>query len=283
MDADPLQLRPGWRVGLGGGPPRGGEPAAQVPAELPARAGSDGGALGTGGMGETTAELFERAVRLHSRRLLAIARAVAGNRASAEDVVQQALMNLFQHRERYDWHEPGGLLRRAVVNEALRILRQPRMSAVADDLAEPDRGRGAGGYGECRHRDGNNEPVGGMIDRETVQRVRQAIDRLPEHFRAALVLCEYEGMSYVQIAEVLSASVPQVKTWLHRGRKQLAELLKDFVGREPKGPQWTRKRPGVETQEAADAVGVESDAGEGAGPGSDHDAGDGPAGEGAEP
>src|SRR5687768_1715242 len=126
-------------------------------------------------------------------------------------------MNLFQHRERYDWHEPGGLLRRAVVNEALRILRQPRMSAVADDLAEPDRGgRGAGGFAYGAHSGGghgNNEPVGGMIDRETVQRVRQAIDRLPEHFRAALVLCEYEGMSYVQIAEVLSASVPQVKTW----------------------------------------------------------------------
>ena len=36
-------------------------------------------------------------------------------------------------------------------------------------------------------------------------------------------------MSYVQIAEVLDASVPQVKTWLHRGRRQLAEKLKAFA------------------------------------------------------
>src|SRR5437763_4055274 len=82
---------------------------------------------------ESTEELFERAVRLHTRRLLAIARAIVGNRASAEDVVQQAVMNLFTHRERYDWNQPGGLLRRSVVNEALRLLRQPRMSMVADD------------------------------------------------------------------------------------------------------------------------------------------------------
>lgn len=162
---------------------------------------------------ETTVELFEKAVRLHSRRLLAVARGIVGNRASPEDVVQQAVMNLYQHRERYDWREPGGLLRRAVVNEALRILRQPRMSMVADD------------HPATR----DDTPVRGMIDRETVQEVRRAIDELPEHFRSALVLCEYENMSYAQIAEVLGASVPQIKTWLHRGRRQLAEKLRGYV------------------------------------------------------
>lgn len=160
----------------------------------------------------TTGELFEKAVQQHSRRLLAIARAIVGTRASPEDVVQQAVMNLYQHRHRYDWREPGGLLKRAVVNEALRLLRHPRMSLVADD--HPDRGGTA---------------VDGMIENETVTQVRSAIARLPDHFRAALVLCEYENLSYIQIAEALGASVPQVKTWLHRGRRQLAEMLKDYV------------------------------------------------------
>src|SRR5438132_4669568 len=163
-------------------------------------------------MADSTEELFERAVRLHSRRLLAIARAIVGNRASAEDVVQQAVMNLYQHRQRYDWRQPGGLMRRSVVNEALRLLRQPRMTLVADD-----------------HPGRSDSPARGMIEDEMIQQVRKAIARLPEHFRAALVLCEYENMSYVQIAEVLDASVPQVKTWLHRGRRQLAEKLKAFA------------------------------------------------------
>ena len=68
-----------------------------------------------------------------------------------------------------------------------------------------------------------------MIDEETVAQVRKAIDQLPEHFRAALVLCEYEQMSYVEIARVLDVTVAQVKTWLHRGRRQLAERLKDYM------------------------------------------------------
>ena len=159
----------------------------------------------------TTAALFEQAVRQHSVRLLAIARAIVANRSSAEDIVQQALTNLYQHRARYDWREPGGLMRRAVVNEALRHLRQPRMGVVCEQY--PDRPQ---------------SPILPMIDRETVQRVRQAIGRLPEHFRAALVLCEYEDMDYAQIAQVLGASIPQVKTWLHRGRRQLAAALAEY-------------------------------------------------------
>jgi len=144
-----VKLQQGWRVSKGETVPRPDVPA------------------------ETTAALFEQAVSEHSRRLLAIARAIVANRASPEDVVQQALTNLYQHRARYDWREPAGLMRRAVVNEALRVLRQPRMAPVADDQPDlPD------------------SPMRGMIDRETIQRVRQAIDRLPDHFRSALVLCE---------------------------------------------------------------------------------------------
>jgi RNA polymerase sigma-70 factor (ECF subfamily) len=163
-------------------------------------------------MADSTDELFERAVRLHSRRLLAIARAIVGNRASAEDVVQQAMVNLYQHRERYDWRQPGGLMRRTVVNEALRLLRQPRMTMVADD-----------------HPGRSDSPGRDMLDAEMIARVRAAIDQLPEHFRAALVLCEYEQMSYDQIAAVLDVTIPQVKTWLHRGRRQLAEKLRRYA------------------------------------------------------
>jgi RNA polymerase sigma-70 factor (ECF subfamily) len=129
-------------------------------------------------------------------------------------VVQQAIMNLYQHRDRYDWREPGGLMRRSVVNEALRILRQPRMTAVAEDHPASTT---------------VPSPVGGMIDQETIAQVRKAIDQLPEHFRAALVLCEYEQMSYDQISKVLDVTVAQVKTWLHRGRRQLAARLKEYM------------------------------------------------------
>ncbi len=161
---------------------------------------------------ELTVRLFEEAVHAHSTRLLAIARAVVGTRASPEDVVQQAITNLFQHRERYDWREPGGLLKRAVVNEALRILRQPKMGIVGDE-----------------HAGAPLDPSAAMIESETVRLVRAAIDKLPNHYRSALVLCEYDHMPYAEIAVTLGASIPQVKTWIFRARKQLAEMLKELA------------------------------------------------------
>jgi RNA polymerase sigma-70 factor, ECF subfamily len=176
-------------------------------------------------MAETTTQLFEKAVRLHSRRLFAIARAIVGSHAAAEDVLQQAITNLCEHRDRYNWQAPAGLLRRTVVNEALRLLRQPRTALVADDHPGPD-----------------ESPIGGIIEREEVRHVRRAIEQLPEHFRAALVLCEYEGLSYIEIAEILDASVPQVKTWLHRGRRQLGERLKTFMDSKPKGERSVEER-----------------------------------------
>ena len=162
-------------------------------------------------------ELFERAVQQHSRRMLTVARAIVGNHASPEDVVQQAFMNLYQHRHRYDWRQPGGLVRRTVVNEALRVLRQPHMSVLAEETADQGQSQSPG------HR---------LMESETILQVRRAISRLPENFRAALVLCEYEKMPYAQIAETLGATIPQVKTWIHRARRQLAEMLKEYVNQE---------------------------------------------------
>jgi RNA polymerase sigma-70 factor (ECF subfamily) len=79
------------------------------------------------------------------------------------------------------------------------------------------------------HAGSTETPVQGMIENETVTQVRAAIAKLPDHFRAALVLCEYENLSYVEIASALGASVPQVKTWLHRARRQLARMLEKYA------------------------------------------------------
>ncbi len=192
---------------------------APIPAAHPPLDGADApDAEATPEIDPDTDALFEQAVQDHGRRLLAIARSIVGYRASPEDVVQQAVMNLFKHRHRYDWHKPGGLLKRAVVNEALRLLRPPRMSEVSDDAPSPR---------------SDEDPAEVAEENETVRRVRAAIDQLPEHFRGALVLCEYERMSYADIAETLGASVPQVKTWIFRARRKMADLLSDYMeGRE---------------------------------------------------
>lgn len=156
--------------------------------------------------------LFVRLVKDHSPRMIAIARGIVGRRFAPEDVVQQAVMNLYEHRERYDWSEPVPLLRRAVVNEALRLLRRPPMAPIESfDIGK------------------ENLPESPMMQNETVLQVRKAIEKLPDHFRAALVLCEYEGLSYPEIAKELGITIQQTKTWIFRGRRQLEQMLAEYV------------------------------------------------------
>ena len=68
-----------------------------------------------------------------------------------------------------------------------------------------------------------------MIDQELIEQVRKSIARLPDNYRAALVLCEYDNLSYADIAQTLGASVPQVKTWIHRARRQMETMLQPYV------------------------------------------------------
>lgn len=156
--------------------------------------------------------LFEEVISDHGPRLQAIARGIVGRRFAPEDVVQQAVSNLYEHRHRYDWSQPLPLVRRAVVNEALRLLRRPAMGS----LDQFDMGSEA-------------PPDANLVQNETVEQVRKAIDQLPNHFRAALVLCEYEGLSYPEIARELGITIQQTKTWIFRGRRQLEQKLADFV------------------------------------------------------
>lgn len=162
---------------------------------------------------EVTAR-FERAVREWMPRLLMVARGIVGRRHAPEDIVQQALAGLYEHRDRYDWSEPiVPLLRKAVVNEALRSLRRMPM-AVIDEVAESGR---------------DDAPERNLMRDETVQQVRRAMDRLPEHFRTALVLCEFENLSYDEIAQTMGITIQQTKTWLFRARRQMEQMLQGYV------------------------------------------------------
>jgi RNA polymerase sigma-70 factor (ECF subfamily) len=147
-------------------------------------------------------------------KLLMIARGIVGRRHSPEDIVQQALMSLYEHRDRYDWSDPVvPLLRKAVVNEALRSIRRSPMAPI-DDVPEPGR---------------EASPDRDLVRNETVAQVRRALDRLPEHFRAVLVLCEFENLSYEEIAQTMGITLQQTKTWLFRARRQMEQFLQGYV------------------------------------------------------
>ncbi|MXU63841.1 RNA polymerase sigma factor [Oceanomicrobium pacificus] len=144
--------------------------------------------------------------------LLSLAQRMLGDRAEAEDVVQEAMLKLW--RQAPDW-QPG---RARVSTWAYRVaanlctdrLRR-RLGQPLDGIAEPEDDRPSV----------EAQLMG--ADRQTALQV--ALDGLPERQRLAIVLRHIEGRSNPEIATVLDVSVEAVESLLARGRRGLASAL----------------------------------------------------------
>jgi RNA polymerase sigma factor (sigma-70 family) len=172
-------------------------------------------------MPPSTHDLFERAVNANFARLIGLARAMLGvptrDSKSPEDLVQDALMRLFRHRDSYDWADGGwSLMAKAVARNVISCRRRKLgQSLDADDGAMLEM-LGA-----------ENDPAERAMTAETMQQMRDRIAALPDGWRAALVLREQQGMAYKDIAESLQATEAQIKTWLHRARARLLQQMED--------------------------------------------------------
>ncbi len=75
---------------------------------------------------------------------------------------------------------------------------------------------------------GTNNPEQEALRRERQKILTDALERLPDIFREAVVLCDIEGFSYEEIAETLDINLGTVKSRISRGREELRKNLKDI-------------------------------------------------------
>ncbi len=77
------------------------------------------------------------------------------------------------------------------------------------------------------------DPAERIVHEESTAIMRARIEALPDSWRQALVLREQQGLAYKDIADTLAATEAQVKTWLHRARARLLNLMADDEERKP--------------------------------------------------
>lgn len=156
---------------------------------------------------------FRLLVERHIDRAYALALRILNNRADAEDVVQDTLLKVWTHRGRWE----GGRARfstwlyRVITNRCIDFRRQARSEGMAEI---PDVADGRPDAVTEIHR----QEVGGMLE--------EAMRRLPDQQRIAVVLSYHEGMANSEIAEVMETTVSAVESLLKRGRQQLRKLLR---------------------------------------------------------
>jgi RNA polymerase sigma-70 factor (ECF subfamily) len=172
------------------------------------------GISGLSGLSERSSE-WAAIVAEHSARVYRLAYRLTGNRQDAEDLTQDVFVRVFRSLDTFEPGNFAGWLHRITTN--LFLDRARRAARIRMD-----------GFAEgAEHRLLGTEilPEDAVHDAGFDPDIEAALASLPEKFRVAVVLCDVEGLSYDEIADVLGVKVGTVRSRIHRGRTQLRDAL----------------------------------------------------------
>jgi RNA polymerase sigma factor (sigma-70 family) len=170
--------------------------------------------LSPSGLSDRSAE-WGAIVAEHSARVYRLAYRLTGNRQDAEDLTQDVFVRVFRSLDSFEPGNFAGWLHRITTNLFLDRARRAariRMDGFADGAESQILGNDV-------------LPEDAVNDAGFDPDVEAALASLPEKFRVAVVLCDIEGLSYDEIADVLGVKVGTVRSRIHRGRMQLRDAL----------------------------------------------------------
>lgn len=165
---------------------------------------------------------FERAVENHQRSVFTFARYLLGNQHEAEDVAQEALLRMWRHWDSLDIERLEAWLLTVTRNlcydrmRRLRVVRRVVPTSIDEENAP-----------EVASLDPTPEQTAHSVALRA--RVVEAMDRLREPYKSAVILREIEGLTYREISEALESPLNSVKVHVHRGRRLLREMLKEVA------------------------------------------------------
>lgn len=163
---------------------------------------------------------FEALYALHKRRVYSLCLRMTGNPTDAEDLTQEAFLQLFRKISTFRGESAFSTwLHRLSVNVVLMQLRKKGLPLVSlEETMEPQQEDGP------RHEFGAEDlSLRGSVDRVNLER---AIAELPAGYRAVFVLHDIEGYEHNEIANMMECSVGNSKSQLHKARLKMRELLK---------------------------------------------------------
>ena len=158
---------------------------------------------------------WDEIVRVHSARVYRLAYRLTGNQHDAEDLTQEVFVRVFRSLSSFTPGTFEGWMHRITTNlflDQARRKQRIRFDALTD---------------EAHERMAGHEPSPAQVydDHHLDADIQAALDALAPEFRAAVVLCDVEGLSYEEISATLGVKLGTVRSRIHRGRAHLRSAL----------------------------------------------------------
>lgn len=170
------------------------------------------------------AAAFEFLYQLHGRRVYALCLRMVGNPSDAEDLAQEAFLQLFRKIGTFRGESAFSTwLHRMTVNVVLMRLRKKTLPATSlEETADPD----DESSGPKQDPGAPDLRLSGAVDRVNLER---SIEKLPPGYRTVFMLHDVQGYEHNEIADIMRCSVGNSKSQLHKARTRLRELLREEV------------------------------------------------------
>jgi len=179
-------------------------------------------------------EEFEKEVVDHEKALYHFAYRLCGNPEDAQDLLQEGLLKAYRSYNRFKKGTSFDrwvfqIIYRSFVDLYRKKKRRPFISSLNETSPHLEQEK------PPEVPDYSALPEEMALKQELGATIQKSLLKLPDEFRAAVILCDIQGFSYEEISQILQCSLGTVRSRIHRGRRLLREFLRPYLKGERRG------------------------------------------------